>query len=69
MQNTGHVIVNSTKILVLERQPHPTSRNPKWSLKLRKSGKDGKFLETHSEYLSEYPDLVQKLLNGEVVYA
>lgn len=67
MQNTGYVIVNNEKILILERQPHPRSKNPRWSLKFRKSGKDGEFLKTHSEYLSEYPNLVQKLQKGEVI--
>jgi len=62
MQQTGYVMVNDEKILVLIR----VSRLYNY-LKLRESGKDGVFMEDESNWLNERPDLVESLKDGNVI--
>ena len=67
MQGAGHILVGNKKILVLLREAGDTKRGFYRSLKLRKTGKDGVFMEDESIFLSERHDLVQELLDGKVI--
>ncbi len=67
MQGTGYILVGNKKILVLLREVGNPKRGFYRSLKLRKTGKDGIFLEDESIFLNERLDLVQELLDGKVI--
>ena len=63
MQTTGYLDVNNEITLVLVRQ-NKYSR----SMKLRKSGKVGVFLEDESYSLEiDHPELMKKLKQGETI--
>jgi hypothetical protein len=64
MQDTAHLIVNSQKILVLRRANFAACDV---SLKIRKSGKDGMFLQDESIYLEGEPDVLKELQDGKVI--
>lgn len=64
MQDLAHLIINSKKVLVLRRL---NSFGHYVSLKKRASGKDGTYLPDESYYLEDNPNLLNKLLSGEVV--
>ena len=63
MQDTAHLLVNGQKILVLRR----SNFRVHVSLKIRRSGKDGMFLEDESGYLENEPDALKELLEGKVI--
>ena len=63
MQDTAHLLVNGQKILVLRR----SNFRVHVSLKIRRSGKDGMFLEGESGYLENEPDALKELLEGKVI--
>lgn len=72
MQGIGYILVNKEKILVLwrlnQRKHEFGVDNPGYvALKLRKSGQDGMFFETESQYLSENPKRLTELQQGIVV--
>ena len=61
-QQLAHVVVQGKKILVLLR---PARLHV--SLKLRKSGPDGMYLEDESKHLEENNSQLDKLLTGKVI--
>lgn len=68
-QQIGYLIVNGEKILVLSRVVIKGRKrdNGYNSLKIRKSGKDGIFFDSESEYFSEHPLILKDLKDGIVV--
>ena len=64
MQDTGYLIVNGQKILVLRRTNLAACAV---SLKLRTSGKDGMFLSDESKYLEQDADCLKALQSGKVI--
>ena len=62
MQFSGYVVVNGEKIKVLAR-----ISNTNHSLKIRKSGKEGFFLEDESEWLSEDGRAFANLKSGQTI--
>ncbi len=68
MQQTGYMILNGKKVLVLERcKKH---NFPYHNLfKLRKSGKDGQHCTDEECFLNmpEHASLIEKLLSGETI--
>jgi len=64
MQDVAHVIVSGEKILVLRR---PNFHTGLVSLKLRKSGSDGIYLQDESLYLEGDGDVLSMLKNGQVI--
>ena len=67
MQSTGYIYINNKKILVLIREAGNSKNGFYRSLKIRKTGKDGIFLEDESIFLKNRQGLLKKLLNGEVI--
>jgi len=68
-QQLGHIIVNGEKILVLSRVVVKGRKrdNGYNSLKIRKSGEDGIFFDSESDYLSEHPLTLKDLKDGIIV--
>lgn len=64
MQDTAHLKINGQTILVLRRVNIAACDV---SLKIRKSGKDGMFLEDESIYLENEPEVLKELQDGKVV--
>ena len=62
MQTTGHIIIDGQTILILVR-----GKKHSRQFKLRKSGRPGLRFEDEEIYLSDNPDKLRDLLNGEVV--
>ena len=62
MQDLAHVIVNGETVLVLRR-----SSKYGCDLKMRNSGKIGKFLDEESFYLDKWPHLFSDLKRGKVL--
>lgn len=63
MQTTGHIIINNEKIKLLVR----TSKGLTF-LKIRKTGKDGFFLDHMQNYLTDYnKEALKRLLEGETI--
>ena len=62
MQTIGFLLVDGVKYLVLVRE-HKTYR----SFKIRITGKNGNFFSDESIYLQNNPQIVDKLINGEVI--
>ena len=62
MQQAGYIKIGDEKILVLVRHCRYGRQ-----FKIRKSGKDGIFMEDESLYLKERPDLIRKLKAGNII--
>jgi len=65
VQLTGYVLIQNKKHKVLIRQGR--SFNLSRHLKLRKTGKDGVFMQDESEYLKSRPDFIELLKSGKVI--
>lgn len=63
MQTAGYIQIDGKKILILVRQ----SRKEYRCLKMRKSGKDGSHFTDEECFLSEYRDILDRLIKGAVV--
>jgi hypothetical protein len=66
MQTIGYIKPSGVKILVLVR----ISNNHKAdhvTMKIRKSGQDGKHFSDEEKYLEEEPEKLFALLNGKVI--
>jgi len=66
MQGTGYLIVHGEKIKVLMRDQKEYGATYR-SLKIRKRGEDGSFLQDESIHLSECADILQRLKDGQVI--
>jgi len=62
MQTIGYIVVDDEKVKLLAR---PTKYGK--ALKIRKSGADGVHFEDEEIFLSENPDLMKRLISGEVI--
>lgn len=65
-QQLGHVIVDTKKIKILYRVCHKKDSGYV-SIKLRKSGKDGDYLDSESIFLSDSPEHLERLEAGETL--
>ena len=66
MQGTGYLMVHGEKIKVLMRDQKVYGATYR-SLKIRKGGEEGSFLEDESIHLSEYAGILQRLKDGQVI--